>query len=170
MPESKLNILVVTQYFWPENMRINDLVRDFTEKGHSVTVLTGVPNYPEGKVFEAYKSAPGKFTEYHGARIVRVPMIPRGKRSIQLILNYLSFFQCFDRWRLRAAGTHFRCRIRLRSLPHHGGYSCPGDRSLEESPRIHLDSGFVAGNTEGGWCIEKTSVTVHGRSNGVLDL
>ncbi|AEA67769.1 glycosyltransferase family 4 protein [Pseudomonas brassicacearum subsp. brassicacearum] len=92
MPESKLNILVVTQYFWPENMRINDLVRDFTEKGHSVTVLTGVPNYPEGKVFEAYKSAPGKFTEYHGARIVRVPMIPRGKRSIQLILNYLSFF------------------------------------------------------------------------------
>lgn len=92
MPESKLNILVVTQYFWPENMRINDLVRDFTEKGHSVTVLTGVPNYPEGKVFEAYKSAPGQFTEYHGARIVRVPMIPRGKRSIQLILNYLSFF------------------------------------------------------------------------------
>ncbi len=91
MPESKLNILVVTQYFWPENMRINDLVRDFTEKGHSVTVLTGVPNYPEGKVFEAYKSAPEQFTEYHGARIVRVPMIPRGKRSIQLILNYLSF-------------------------------------------------------------------------------
>ncbi|MBT2342232.1 MULTISPECIES: glycosyltransferase family 4 protein [Pseudomonas] len=92
MPESKLNILVVTQYFWPENMRINDLVRDFTEKGHSVTVLTGVPNYPEGKVFETYKCAPHEFANYHGASIVRVPMIPRGKRSIQLILNYLSFF------------------------------------------------------------------------------
>ncbi|SFX01419.1 MULTISPECIES: glycosyltransferase family 4 protein [unclassified Pseudomonas] len=92
MSESKLNILVVTQYFWPENMRINDLVRDFAEKGHSVTVLTGVPNYPEGKVFEAYKSAPHQFDDYHGASIVRVPMIPRGKRSIQLIINYLSFF------------------------------------------------------------------------------
>lgn len=92
MSESKLNILVVTQYFWPENMRINDLVRDFTEKGHNVTVLTGVPNYPEGKVYEAHKAAPEQFTEYHGARIVRVPMTPRGKNSIQLSLNYLSFF------------------------------------------------------------------------------
>ncbi|UZD98294.1 glycosyltransferase family 4 protein [Pseudomonas corrugata] len=92
MSESKLNILVVTQYFWPENMRINDLVRDFTEKGHSVTVLTGVPNYPEGKVFEAHKSAPEQFVEYHGARIVRVPMAPRGKNNIQLSFNYLSFF------------------------------------------------------------------------------
>ena len=92
MPESKLSILVVTQYFWPENMRINDLVRDFTEKGHSVTVLTGVPNYPEGKEFETHKSAPEQFVEYYGARIVRVPMAPRGKRSIQLVFNYLSFF------------------------------------------------------------------------------
>ena len=92
MSESKLNILVVTQYFWPENMRINDLVRDLTGKGHSVTVLTGVPNYPEGKVYETHKSAPEKFVEYYGARIVRVPMAPRGKHSIQLALNYLSFF------------------------------------------------------------------------------
>ncbi|MDP9781248.1 glycosyltransferase family 4 protein [Pseudomonas fluorescens] len=92
MPESKLNILVVTQYFWPENMRINDLVRDFTQKGHSVTVLTGVPNYPEGEVFEAYKAAPAQFAEYQGASIVRVPMLSRGKRSIRLIFNYLSFF------------------------------------------------------------------------------
>lgn len=92
MPEKKLRILVVTQYFWPENMRINDLVRDFTEKGHSVTVLTGLPNYPEGEVFEQFKAAPERFSQYHDARIVRVPMLPRHKRSISLILNYLSFF------------------------------------------------------------------------------
>ncbi|PMY59670.1 MULTISPECIES: glycosyltransferase family 4 protein [Pseudomonas] len=92
MTESKLRILVVTQYFWPENMRINDLVRDFSEKGHEVTVLTGWPNYPEGKVFSEYKTNPEGFKSYFGARIVRVPLVSRGKRSISLILNYLSFF------------------------------------------------------------------------------
>lgn len=83
---------MVTQYFWPENMRINDLVRDFTEKGHSVTVLTGLPNYPEGKVFEEYKASPGRFNHYFDAKVVRVPMLARGKRSISLVLNYFSFF------------------------------------------------------------------------------
>ena len=92
MADEKLRILVVTQYFWPENMRINDLVRDFSAKGHEVTVLTGLPNYPEGKVFEAYQSNPGNFQSYSGAQVVRVPLIPRGKRAIGLALNYLSFF------------------------------------------------------------------------------
>lgn len=76
MPDNKkLNILVVTQYFWPENMRINDLVRDFSEKGHTVTVLTGLPNYPEGKVYERYQADPESFSEYSGASVVRVPLI-----------------------------------------------------------------------------------------------
>ncbi|WP_248805791.1 glycosyltransferase family 4 protein [Pseudomonas sp. MWU13-2100] len=92
MAENKLKILVVTQYFWPENMRINDLVRDFTEKGHSVTVLTGLPNYPEGKVFQEYQAAPERFGDYFDAKVVRVPMLPRGKSSISLVLNYFSFF------------------------------------------------------------------------------
>ncbi len=92
MPDEKQRILVVTQYFWPENMRINDLVRDFSEKGHDVTVLTGLPNYPEGKVFDDYQSNPADFRFYAGAKIVRVPLLPRGKRAIQLVLNYFSFF------------------------------------------------------------------------------
>ncbi|MCU1733974.1 MULTISPECIES: glycosyltransferase family 4 protein [unclassified Pseudomonas] len=92
MSDKKLRVLVVTQYFWPENMRINDLVRDLKEKGHEVTVLTGLPNYPEGEVFESYRTSPGNFAAYHGADVVRVPMLPRGKRSIQLMLNYASFF------------------------------------------------------------------------------
>ncbi|MHC8387645.1 glycosyltransferase family 4 protein [Pseudomonas sp. MDT2-39-1] len=94
MSDKKLRILVVTQYFWPENMRINDLVRDFVNKGHDVTVLTGLPNYPEGKVFGEYKNAPENFKDFHGAEIVRVPLVPRGKQSIRLVLNYLSFFIC----------------------------------------------------------------------------
>lgn len=92
MAEEKLRVLVVTQYFWPENMRINDLVRDFSAKGHEVTVLTGLPNYPEGKVFQAFRNNPEAFANYVGAEVVRVPLVPRGKRAWRLVLNYLSFF------------------------------------------------------------------------------
>ncbi|MGY2398089.1 glycosyltransferase family 4 protein [Pseudomonas sp. SDO5271_S396] len=104
MPDKKLNVLVVSQYFWPENMRINDLVRDLSEKGHSVTVLTGLPNYPEGKVYSEYQRDPQTFSRYAGAEVVRVPLIPRGKRSLNLILNYLSFFTMASTlgvWKLR---------------------------------------------------------------------
>ena len=90
--DKPLKILVVTQYFWPENMRINNMVEGFVAKGHDVTVLTGLPNYPEGQVFTAYKKDPSQFLNYHGAEIVRVPMLSRGRSSITLALNYLSFF------------------------------------------------------------------------------
>ncbi|MBV6661203.1 glycosyltransferase family 4 protein [Pseudomonas yamanorum] len=104
MSENKLNILVVTQYFWPENMRINDLVREFSGNGHNVTVLTGLPNYPEGKIYGQYRDHPEKFSEFTGSKIVRVPLIPRGTRSITLALNYLSFFtmaSVLGAWKLR---------------------------------------------------------------------
>lgn len=108
MSEVKMNILVVTQYFWPENMRINDLVRDLSEKGHEVTVLTGQPNYPEGKVYEAYRQSPADFMSYARAKVVRVPLVSRGNSSIRLILNYLSFFclaSTLGAWKLR--GKHY---------------------------------------------------------------
>lgn len=90
--EKKMRVLLVTQYFWPENMRINDMVRYFSEKGHEVTVLTGLPNYPEGEVYESYRKEPERFQSYYGADIVRVPLVPRGTNKIGLALNYLSFF------------------------------------------------------------------------------
>jgi glycosyltransferase involved in cell wall biosynthesis len=90
--EKPLKILVVTQYFWPENMRINNMVEGFVAKGHEVTVLTGQPNYPEGKIYADYRRDPAQFSNYHGAQIVRVPIFARGQRSLTLALNYLSFF------------------------------------------------------------------------------
>jgi len=87
-----LKILIVTQYFWPENMRINDLVEGLIGKGHQITVLTGAPNYPEGRIFPDYKNNPEHFSNYKGASVVRVPMFARGRRNITLALNYLSFF------------------------------------------------------------------------------
>ncbi|NWA26181.1 glycosyltransferase family 4 protein [Pseudomonas gingeri] len=90
--DKTLKVLVVTQYFWPENMRINSMVEGFVAKGHDVTVLTGVPNYPEGRVYLDYKKDPEQFSSYCGAQVVRVPMLMRGRHSITLVLNYLSFF------------------------------------------------------------------------------
>lgn len=102
--ELALRILVVSQYFWPENFRVNDLVKEWVQRGHQVTVLTGVPNYPVGKVFDVYKAQPSAFVTYEGAEVVRVPMLPRGSGSLRLILNYLSFVVgggIFGPWRLR---------------------------------------------------------------------
>lgn len=87
-----MRILVVSQYFWPENFRINDLSASLREKGHEVTVLTGEPNYPDGDKFDFYLENPDLYSYFHGCNIVRVPIIPRGKGKLGLILNYLSYF------------------------------------------------------------------------------
>jgi colanic acid biosynthesis glycosyl transferase WcaI len=86
-----VRILVVTQYFWPENFRINDLVAELTRRGHEVTVLTGRPNYPGGAVFPEFRASPDSFAKFAGAQVVRAPMVARGNGSIRLMLNYLSF-------------------------------------------------------------------------------
>lgn len=86
-----MRILIVSQYFWPENFRINDLVDELIARGHEVTVLTGVPNYPEGEVFPEFCSDPAAYSHFRGARVVRVPLRPRGTTKVNLALNYLSF-------------------------------------------------------------------------------
>lgn len=99
-----MHILVVSQYFWPENFRVNDLVKEWQERGHQVTVLTGIPNYPLGKVFESYLEQPKSFSNFFGANILRVPMLPRGTGSFRLIANYFSFVvgaSLYGPWLLR---------------------------------------------------------------------
>ena len=100
-----MKLLVISQYFWPENFRINDLVQELVKRDHDVTVLTGQPNYPDGKIFADFKARPNDFAEYAGARIVRVPLIPRGDgRGLQLALNYFSFAvsaAVLGAWKLR---------------------------------------------------------------------
>ena len=49
-----MRILIITQYFWPENFKINSLVLELNNNGHDVTVLTGLPNYPTGKISSGY--------------------------------------------------------------------------------------------------------------------
>jgi colanic acid biosynthesis glycosyl transferase WcaI len=85
-----MKILITTQYFYPENFRINDFAFKMVRRGHEVSVITGIPNYPEGKFFGSYKSLGYELIE--GVSVYRVPLIPRGKsRGIQLFINYFSF-------------------------------------------------------------------------------
>jgi glycosyltransferase involved in cell wall biosynthesis len=86
-----MNVLVVSQYFWPETFRVNEIVSELTARGHEVTVLTGRPNYPEGVVHPDFAAAPERFSTYAGASVQRVPLRPRGKGNVRLVLNYWSF-------------------------------------------------------------------------------
>ena len=87
-----MNILIITQYFHPENFRINDFAQEFQSRGHKVTILTGTPNYPGGDYYEGYGVFKKNRETYEGMEIFRSPLIPRGSgSSIKLALNYISF-------------------------------------------------------------------------------
>src|SRR3990167_2626530 len=87
-----MNILIISQYFWPESFRINDLAEGLAERGHQVTVLTGKPNYPGGEYYKGYGFLKKNHDTYRSMNIVRAPLVPRGKNSnLGLAMNYLSF-------------------------------------------------------------------------------
>ena len=87
-----MRILIVSQYFWPEGFRINDVAKTLVEKGADVDILTGKPNYPEGHIAEGYRAWGTQREMWAGATVFRVPLFPRGARSAwRLALNYLSF-------------------------------------------------------------------------------
>ncbi len=86
-----MRILVVSQYFYPEQFRINDIVEELVNRGHQVTVVTGLPNYPEGDIYIGYENAYKDVSDFHGATIYRCKLRPRKKGKKNLVLNYLSF-------------------------------------------------------------------------------
>jgi len=87
-----MKILIISQYFFPENLRINDLCEGLKEKGHEISVLTGKPNYPDGNFYKGYNFLNKLNDNYKGIRVYRSPVIPRGSSSgFRLFINYLSF-------------------------------------------------------------------------------
>ena len=87
-----MNLLILSQYFWPENFRINDVVDGLIERGHHVFVLTGRPNYPGGNLFRGYGYVYPLRQCHNGACVLRVPLVPRGRGgAMNLALNFLSF-------------------------------------------------------------------------------
>lgn len=87
----KQHILVVSQYFYPEQFRINDLCTEWFKRGYRVTVITGIPDYPQGRFYDGYGWFRKTKETYNGIDIIRLPIIPRGDNVFMLSLNYLSF-------------------------------------------------------------------------------
>jgi len=87
-----MNILIVTQYFYPETFKSTDLAFELQKRGHQVTVLTGIPNYPEGEIYEGYGYQKNRNQTIDGVEIIRSLLLPRGKGGgARLFLNYYSF-------------------------------------------------------------------------------
>lgn len=87
-----MRILVVSQFYFPEPFqKIRDLAESLVQNGHQVTVLTGLPNYPTGYIYQDYRNGKNRFEILNGVEIIRVPLIPRRRTKVGLALNYLSW-------------------------------------------------------------------------------
>lgn len=99
-----MNVLIISQYFWPENFRINEIAQTLSEKGVCVEILTGKPNYPRGEIYAEYGGWGYRRDSFKGIRINRIPILARGRGGWRLVLNYLSFILSgllFAPWMLR---------------------------------------------------------------------
>jgi len=95
--DKSLKILLISQYFWPENFRVNEIVENWKKKKFKVDIVTACPNYPSGKIFPDYVLNKRKYNNFLGYSIYRLPIILRGSGTrIKLFLNYASFLvSCF---------------------------------------------------------------------------
>lgn len=86
-----MKILIVSQYYYPEQFQINEIAPELVRRGHDVTVLTGLPNYPKGEIFEGYRNGEHMDDVVDGVRIIRVRNHPRKKGPLHLMWNYVSY-------------------------------------------------------------------------------
>lgn len=109
--ENGKKILYVCQYFYPETSRGNDVVFHLAKEGHKVHVVTGIPNYPEGKFFEGYGVCKKRHEVIDGVKVTRLPIVPRGTdNKVKLALNYFSYMVVACVWVLfHAIGHKYDC-------------------------------------------------------------
>lgn len=94
-----MKILIVSQYYYPEQFQINDISLELVKRNHEVTVLCGVPNYPKGVVFPGYETNVERlakekdYFEKTGVRVIHINQVPRGHNPISLLRNYISFMR-----------------------------------------------------------------------------
>lgn len=88
-----MRILLVTQYFYPENFKSNDLAFELANRGHKVDALVGIPNYPDGVYYKGYGIFKKRHEKLNGVNVYRVFQLARGRKAsaLGLSLNYLSF-------------------------------------------------------------------------------
>lgn len=88
---SKKRILITSMHFYPEQFRINDIALELKNRGHHVEVITGIPNYPQGKFYKGYGMFKRSNGEWNGINATRLAIFPRGRSKFTLALNYLSY-------------------------------------------------------------------------------
>ncbi len=89
-----MKILVVCQYFYPEQFKVSDICFELVKLGHDVTVLTGLPNYPSGVIHKDYRWFKKHYENINGVQVIRSALVARGKGKLRLALNYISFVIC----------------------------------------------------------------------------
>ena len=86
-----MRVLLVTQYFYPEVFKSNDLAFELAKRGHHVEALVGIPNYPDGKYFKGYGILKKRHEVINGVNVYRVFQTPRGKGGWRLPINYFTY-------------------------------------------------------------------------------
>ena len=86
-----MKILVVCQHYYPEQFRITDICEELVKRGHEVSVITGTPNYPMGKIYEGYGRGKKRNETLNGVKVHRCFEIGRRKGVLFRFLNYYSF-------------------------------------------------------------------------------
>lgn len=74
----KLKGLIVSQYFYPENFRINEIAKYLNNKNYKIDILTGYPCYPNKKIYDKFYKNKKNFSKYYNCKIYRLPTISRG--------------------------------------------------------------------------------------------
>ena len=92
-----MKILIVCQYYYPEPFRISDICEALVQEGHSVTVVTGTPNYPEGEIYPGYENGAHADEIINGVHVHRCPLVPRKTGAMYRFLNYYSYV--WSSWR-----------------------------------------------------------------------
>lgn len=93
-----MKILVVCQYFYPEEFKINELVEGLVKRGNEVTVLTGKPTYPRGPYPKGYSFWGIQKETYKGATVIRLPELTRGTGGVLGVMKSLFSFLISSTW------------------------------------------------------------------------
>lgn len=116
-----MRVLVVCQHYWPEPFNVSETCEELARRGHEVTVLTAVPNYPSGMVDSEYRHGGHRDENVRGVRVVRVPVIARGKdlrglNKVRRVANYVSF-PLTSRLLPLASDDRFDCVLAMQFSP-----------------------------------------------------
>lgn len=180
-----MNILIITQYYHPEQFQINEIAPELVKKGHKVTVLCGVPNYPKGVIFEGYESKDGReskereYLEKTGVRVVHVNQVPRGKGTVQLVCNYVSFVKASKRMvkEMVAQGERFDVVLGYQLSPITSMYAALEYKKLTGVPVVYYTLDLWPVSAEGMlkskknplmWSINKMSRTLYQGADRIL--